>query len=59
MDEVADGIGHKLYEEVRGIKAKAIIENRKLTIDEFNNIKNLEEKSLKLYDEAWIKILNK
>ncbi len=59
MDEVADGIGHKLYEEVRSIKAKAIIENRKLTIDEFNNIKNLEEKSLKLYDEAWIKIINK
>lgn len=59
MDEVADGIGHKLYEEVRSIKAKAIIENRKLTIDEFNNIKNLEEKSLKLYDEAWTKIINK
>ncbi len=59
MDEVADGIGHKLYEEVRSIKASAVNENRKLSIDEFNRIKKLEEESLKLYNDAWVKIINK
>lgn len=59
MDKVADGVGHKLYEEVRSIKAKAEIENRKLNITEFNKIKKLENASLKLYDKAWNKIINK
>jgi Region found in RelA / SpoT proteins len=56
MDEVANGIGHKLYEEVRAIKARAITENRKLSLDEFKKINDIENKSLKIYDEAWEKI---
>ena len=59
MDEVADGVGHNLYEKVRSIKAKALTANRKLTIDEFNEIKKLEEESLKLYNDAWTKVINK
>ena len=57
MDEVAEGIGHQLYEEVRSIRSQAIIEGRKLSLDEFKKINDLELKSFRLYEEAWKKII--
>lgn len=55
MDEAA-AIEHDSYKVIRSIEAKA--EGRKLTIEEFNKIQNLNTKSKKLYDEAWKKIID-
>ncbi|WP_162846413.1 hypothetical protein [Flavobacterium dankookense] len=57
MDEVAEGIGHKLYEERRNLEA--IYTRRELTIQEQITINKLKKQEKILYDEVWNKIKNK
>ena len=51
--EVKNGIGHELYEQVRGIKALAQTENRPLTRLEIEQIKDSELEMEKLYEQAF------
>ena len=57
MDEVAEGIGHQLYEQQRSLEA--LMEKRALTSKEKDLYKELVEKQNELYDKAWKKIINK
>ncbi len=56
MDEAAE-IGHKWYEIVRTITTNAKKEGRKLNLQEFKKIQELEANSKKLYTKAWKKII--
>lgn len=56
MDEIADKIGHKLYEKQRSIEA--ISKTRKLTKEEKIRIFELKNQQFELYEEAWRKTLN-
>lgn len=51
--EVKEGAGHKLYEEIRSIIARAKTEDRALTAQELNRVLELRTESKKLYDKAW------
>ncbi|MGL5081692.1 MAG: hypothetical protein ACRC8A_09410 [Microcoleaceae cyanobacterium] len=52
INEARFSQGHKLYEEVRGIQAKAMMGNRSLTPEESQRIETLNQASEKLYGEA-------
>ena len=51
--EVKNGIGHELYEKVRGIKALAQTENRPLTRLEIEQIRESELEMERLYERAF------
>jgi hypothetical protein len=53
--EVKNGAGHKLYEESRGIYAKAKMEGRELTPQEQTTVTRLEQQQKQLYDDAYQK----
>jgi hypothetical protein len=57
MDKVADGVGHKLYEEYRSLEA--ISKTRNLTDDEVAKMLFLDGKQFDLYEATWKLILNK
>jgi len=57
MDEVAEGIGHKLYEQQRSLEA--ISKRRNLTRDEKVKIFRLKKEQFELYENIWNKITNK
>lgn len=57
MDEIAEGIGHKLYEQQRSIEA--ISKTRNLTKEEKIKIATLKRAQLNVYEETWNKIINK
>jgi (p)ppGpp synthase/HD superfamily hydrolase len=57
MDEIAEGVGHKLYEQQRSLDA--ILTTRFLTKAEKDLYKELVSKQNKLYEETWNKIINK
>ncbi|MFN3201566.1 MAG: hypothetical protein ACE366_24400 [Bradymonadia bacterium] len=50
--EVKSGAGHKLYEDIRTIEAKAKAENRPLTPEELARIEDLNAQSRAVYDDA-------
>ncbi len=56
MDEVADGVGHKLYEKQRSLEA--LSKTRRLTKEEKIKISQLSKKQFELYETAWKEILN-
>lgn len=57
MDNVANGIGHRLYEKQRNLEA--ISTTRILTKAEKNKILLLKNEQYRIYNEAWAKIINK
>lgn len=57
MDDAAQNVGHKLYEQQRTLEA--ISKKRKLTISEKKRIKKLADKQFELYNEAWNNIILK
>lgn len=57
MDEVAEGIGHKLYEEYRTLES--LSKTRRLTDDEVLRMVSLNIKQFDLYEAAWKQIINK
>ncbi|MFN3201564.1 MAG: RelA/SpoT domain-containing protein [Bradymonadia bacterium] len=50
--EVKGGVGHKIYEEIRTIQARAVAERRALTPDELARIEQLNAQSRAAYDSA-------
>ena len=57
MDEIAEGIGHKLYEKQRNLDA--ILKTRPLIKTEKDLYKEMVLKQNQLYEEAWKSIINK
>jgi hypothetical protein len=57
MDDIAEGIGHKLYEEYRSLEA--IGKTRKLTVEEKIKMQKLLEEQVTLYNNAWEQIILK
>ncbi len=57
MDDIAEGIGHTLYEQYRSLEA--IGKTRILTDDEVQRMINLVKEQRGLYDNAWDKIILK
>lgn len=55
----AAAIEHNTYKIIRSIEAQAKIEGRKLTLSEFNQIKELRDQTKELYDKAWEKVNKK
>jgi hypothetical protein len=57
MDKIADGVGHKLYEEYRTLEA--ISKTRNLTDNEVARMMLLDKKQFDLYEATWKQIINK
>jgi len=53
MIKAKQGPGHKMYEEARGIEAKAKLEGRNMTPAEQKQMQDLNGKMTKLYADAW------
>jgi hypothetical protein len=51
--DVKNGPGHKLYEQIRAIEARAKVEHRDLTPAESRQIADLKDESQELYDNAY------
>ncbi|MGF1495064.1 MAG: hypothetical protein ACFBSC_21990 [Microcoleaceae cyanobacterium] len=53
------GEGYKIYQEVRGIQAKAVMEDRPLTAEESQRVEELTRQAEVLYDEAYQTVLDR
>lgn len=57
LNEARFSQGHKLYEEARGIQAKAMMDGRELTPEESQRIEMLTQESEQLYGEAFARAM--
>lgn len=50
--DVKNGVGHKLYEQIRSIEARAVAEGRQLTLQEALKVRDIRLQMQRAYDEA-------